>query len=449
MQAPNYHDLSECVEAPALALIKHVPSDRLIDVKARLSRMTWHKAMIWRKLIIADRHNSKPSYVCPICKTPLYLLSSLKYRLYFQHMPTASICALKEKGSRSREAIRALIYGKRKESAKHKKLIQITYKSIMVDSNFKDQQIEPTVTDANDKTKRRYPDVLTNFDNRTIVFEAQVSSTFLDVIDARRKFYSENNIELFWILPSFDKTDRRIAEDDIIAQHGGLAIVANSNSFFATQNSGILTFETHRYDTKTSSWVATLTPFREIITLVASENSSEIEFKKHKGILKHLCSDWVGLDRVSDKSDLKSLEAYLDSHEIHFPNNRVHHDLFFAGFSDFGIEQNLSRMVKIIETAKTGKQFGYNFPSKPFLQIANLLYDKDPFALTVFGSVLCECKQVSAQSELSGSLKWLDKVPKVRREWKKHRKSSKLSDFERKVLGLFYPEYNHLHGKTK
>lgn len=49
-----------------------------------------------------------------------------------------------------------------------------------------------------------------------LAFEAQLSTTFLDVVVGRRAFYREDGALLVWVLPRLDPSYRRMTEDDII-----------------------------------------------------------------------------------------------------------------------------------------------------------------------------------------------------------------------------------------
>jgi len=55
MSAPQYDQKCECVDLPTLALIRHKPTNKLIDVRKRLNQITWRRMIKWRNLIMADR----------------------------------------------------------------------------------------------------------------------------------------------------------------------------------------------------------------------------------------------------------------------------------------------------------------------------------------------------------------------------------------------------------
>jgi len=448
MSAPQYDQKCECVDLPTLALIRHKPTNKLIDVRKRLNQITWRRMIKWRNLIMADRYRDGPRYLCPVCSTPLYLLSTKNHKLYFQHMPTKTKCQLKEKGTSSREVIRELIYGKRKESQKHKDLIRLIAGSLVADESFKNIQTDATVKDTNNPKQRRFPDIQADFNGEKIVFEAQVSSTFLDVIDARRHFYQQNHMKLFWVFPSFEQTDRRIAEDDIISQNGGYAIVVDHETFEQSLIAKTFIVRAHHYNSSANKWEESQISFLEFWnqTEVLSKHSEETELSKQSMNLKDLCSDFAGLFPNDDKNKLESLSNYLKRQNIVFPKNRFLEDNWFPNFVDIGIETHLRRMVQVIETAHSGNPFGYAFTQKPFLQIANSLHENDQFALFVYGSILKLKDQKYALKELNQSANWRRKIPNIRKNWNYFKTQSRLSDFERKVLDHFYPEYSKFHG---
>jgi hypothetical protein len=68
-----------------------------------------------------------------------------------------------------------------------------------------------------------------------IAFEIQLSTTFLDVIRARRKFYLENGALLFWIFAAFEDSDRRLTKDDVFYTNNRNAFVVNEKTVKASR----------------------------------------------------------------------------------------------------------------------------------------------------------------------------------------------------------------------
>ncbi|WP_059410988.1 DUF6035 family protein [Cupriavidus basilensis] len=87
-----------------------------------------------------------------------------------------------------------------------------------------DQNVEPdsVVEDARmqswrDRAKWRKPDVRASRNGKTLVFEAQLSTTFVSTIAARRQFYLGEGALLFWIFRDFtlSESEMRFSERDV------------------------------------------------------------------------------------------------------------------------------------------------------------------------------------------------------------------------------------------
>jgi hypothetical protein len=74
----------------------------------------------------------------------------------------------------------------------------------------------------------RQPDVSAIYRGIPIAFEAQLSTTFLDVIVGRRLFYQKANALLFWVFAKFEDDGRRLMQDDVFFNN-------NQNAFIVSE----------------------------------------------------------------------------------------------------------------------------------------------------------------------------------------------------------------------
>lgn len=80
------------------------------------------------------------------------------------------------------------------------------------DSEFSDVVVEGNWTGALTGERRR-PDVRAMYRGLPIVFEVQLSSTYLNVIAERRVFYLQEGALLVWVFAEFDDQMRKLTQD--------------------------------------------------------------------------------------------------------------------------------------------------------------------------------------------------------------------------------------------
>jgi Family of unknown function (DUF6035) len=168
-------------------------------------------------------------YVCVFCEKAMMLASReirdrTVARFYFKHVVDDGTCS----GSKglSAKAITARRFAHAKESLAHKAFKQWLLESMAADPRFTDAVPERRVVDA-DGVEWRQPDVQASFLGQKVVFEAQLSTTFLHVIAERMRFYHRNDSALLWLFRDIDSDAFRLSEDDIFYSN-------NRNAFRVT-----------------------------------------------------------------------------------------------------------------------------------------------------------------------------------------------------------------------
>ncbi len=97
--------------------------------------------------------------------------------------------------------------------------------------------VEKIVCSA-DGSQRRRPDISATWrGGLRVVFEAQLKTTFLDVVVRRRVFYRDQGALLVWILRSFDPFDRRLTVDDLLFKNNS-NIFVDQLTIFSSKASG-------------------------------------------------------------------------------------------------------------------------------------------------------------------------------------------------------------------
>jgi competence CoiA-like predicted nuclease len=139
----------------------------------------------------------------------------------------------------TQDQINARKYDGAKESELHFQTKNWVIESLSLNARFSDVLAEKRIRGAANNWRK--PDVQALYacptSGRTIriAFEIQLSTTFLDVIRARRSFYLENGALLSWIFAAFEDSDRRLTKDDVFYTNNRNAFVVNEKTVKASR----------------------------------------------------------------------------------------------------------------------------------------------------------------------------------------------------------------------
>ncbi len=98
-----------------------------------------------------------------------------------------------------------------------------------------------------------------------MVFELQLSTTFISVIVAREQFYERNNTFVIWVLIDFDR--KRFTDLDIAYGNNANVFVLNEKAKLKTLETGELWFEVYWQEPRIEAnqieyeWKSVLMPF--------------------------------------------------------------------------------------------------------------------------------------------------------------------------------------------
>ena len=165
----------------------------------------------WRRTLEESILIGKPRLVCSHCDQMVKLLGRRTERgkiAFFAHLHDSDECDIKTTGNpMNKEEILAKKYGKIQESERHiflKKLIADTLKTEeSKNKGFCNVDIEKRINSKIPYLNWRRPDVVAEYKGKNIVFELQLSTTFLDVVVDRDIFYRLNDYFIIWVF-NFD-----------------------------------------------------------------------------------------------------------------------------------------------------------------------------------------------------------------------------------------------------
>jgi competence CoiA-like predicted nuclease len=199
--------------------------------------------------IFADRRTleeaaqrSEKTLVCAICRQALKIRGNRNGRssIHFAHLYDSGDCPIKTGKKYSADEILRMKYNGAKESDLHIQLKNAIADTIRKDQRFSSIDVDKTFRTEGLLKEWKRPDVAAVFDSKRVVFEVQLSTTFLSVIVQRELFYLQNNTYIMWIFNEFE-TDidaQRFSEKDIIYSNNHNAFLVNDETLRLSQETG-------------------------------------------------------------------------------------------------------------------------------------------------------------------------------------------------------------------
>ena len=154
-------------------------------------------------------------FKCAICNKPLYLSrrSEGPKNRWFSHDGKSENCPWYDGSRLSPDVIKALIYRGQQEGVKHRKLKQFIAYWLSKDPSVSNISQEQTTFSQVVKREWRRPDVKCLYRGLPVVFEIQLSYTFLSVVMERDNFYKREGIYIIWVFEEFDLSKAAPADE--------------------------------------------------------------------------------------------------------------------------------------------------------------------------------------------------------------------------------------------
>lgn len=225
------------VENPAIPLVfdtergEEVHTDKLLGTnEASVMQLRFDV----KKSIQDDRAR----FLCPECFVPLSLVSRKEARrFFFRHLVEDGRCSALTRGELSQADINARKYNGAKESFLHREMKQWLVDSLQASGQFTSIAQEARWTGPITGAWRK-PDVSAMYGDLKVAFEVQLSTTFLDVIAERWRFYQREGGLLFWVFARFDDDGRRLTQDDVFFNNNQNAFIVSKSTRDASVAAG-------------------------------------------------------------------------------------------------------------------------------------------------------------------------------------------------------------------
>ncbi|TXD49195.1 DUF6035 family protein [Polaribacter sp. IC073] len=165
----------------------------------------------------------KPLLVCYICGQNVKINGGIGTNkiLHFSHFKDSEICPLKTDSLIDRADLLRAKYNGAKESLLHKETKNLIKDFLLLEKlttgNITYVETEKVKKSITNYSKWKKPDITSIYKGLDLVFEIQLSTTFLSVIIDRENFYKENKTYIIWIFKDFElkKSKQRFTDKDI------------------------------------------------------------------------------------------------------------------------------------------------------------------------------------------------------------------------------------------
>lgn len=151
-----------------------------------------------------------PKYVCKYCGQMVKISGRRTERgaaTFFSHLRDSDDCDYKTTTGRTKREIEREKYSKCNEGERHKKLKALLATFLHRTSGVTNVRTENTMPGNHPILNWRRPDVAVSYRGQEIVFELQLSSSFVSVITERDLFYRLNKKFIIWVFNFDDQSE--------------------------------------------------------------------------------------------------------------------------------------------------------------------------------------------------------------------------------------------------
>lgn len=310
-------------------------------------------------------------WVCPFCRQSVKIRGKRdgEISLHFAHVADGLDCPLKSWKNYSEDQIRRMKYNGEKESPKHHDLKMLIANKLTEDHRFSEIKVEKRLEGVCKDWRK--PDVSAMYNGKKVVFEIQLTTTFLSVIAERNIFYEYNRIYIIWI---FD--DRRQKIDNMRFSEKDIYYPNKHNAFFINKELSkngfrlICGYERPYIDNGSikNNWETKEVDFSELtfgdnFQAYWFDYENELKILKEQIKIKQL-AEFDNLWSQTKNIDLDNRKILFDkfSHLLKLQSNEVN---FYE----------LSHLLDCLYSIKFKKVIGYNF--KKLIELMHLFINKD------------------------------------------------------------------------
>ncbi|MBO7557282.1 MAG: WG repeat-containing protein [Bacteroidaceae bacterium] len=161
-----------------------------------------------------------PKLICKYCGQMIKISGRKTERgvlKFFSHLRDSDDCDYKTTTGRTKREIEREKYSKCNEGERHKKLKDLLATFLLKTSGVTNVRTENTMLGNHPILNWRRPDVAVTYRGQEIVFELQLSSTFVSVITERDLFYRLNKKFIIWVF-NFDDQSEHVNLNNMVVK---------------------------------------------------------------------------------------------------------------------------------------------------------------------------------------------------------------------------------------
>ncbi len=243
-------DLAFDPSAPVTVTDRHQ-----VDLVTRCADSTTFEVVQWLPTLTrGELHALRPAirragvrkeypFKCAGCGGPVVLKSLTDHGHYFSHVEKAAAagagCPFREARGPSEADLDRMRYHGQREGPRHRRTKELIARTVRADPRFEEPVIEKVWRSFIEGYRR--PDVRSALGRLHVVFEAQVSNTYPQVVAERTEFYRENGMLCFWIFDEFpSRTWRTLHADAFCANKRHLFVVDDQSAVESERQSRAL-----------------------------------------------------------------------------------------------------------------------------------------------------------------------------------------------------------------
>ena len=187
----------------------------------------------------AIKKRRDPFLVCSTCGQLVQISGGRGERkkvTYFKHLKDSKDCPIKTDSNSSKEDILRGKYNGQKEGKEHIETKKLIASFLELNKSTKGEisrcDLEKVIKGNRDFLEWRKPDITSLFKDKTLVFEIQLSTTFLDVICERQHFYKEKQMFILWVFRKFEieEDKQRFTQKDVFYSNNRNAFILNDEA---------------------------------------------------------------------------------------------------------------------------------------------------------------------------------------------------------------------------
>lgn len=219
-------EFAETTNTLQVGMVRRRKDNVLIEVKEWLPTQTVGEIHALRPQL--RKSNDESIFDCFGCGFPVILKKHPNGGHYFSHKHKSDAdkakCPYQESRGISQAELDRIRYHGQREGKRHERTKEFVRRILAADTNFSDIKVEEVWKSFIEGWRK--PDVSAKWKNQPVVFEAQVSNTYPQVVAERTEFYTAEKALLIWIFDQLpDDQWRTLHADTFCSNHQHLYLV--------------------------------------------------------------------------------------------------------------------------------------------------------------------------------------------------------------------------------